>query len=260
MPCTLEKGAVGVPPRSRNQREVRSAGCDGRDGIIGLMEDPPRYDGLAGWYDEHLAEFTLAASDVLARLLGPGPGRCLDLCCGTGLHLPRLLDLGWRMTGVDISADQLRVARDRVGKEPDLVRADATELPFGDGHFEAAVTVLSHTDVDDFPALVREGARVLQPGGPFVYAGYTPASSARTLGWRRSRASRRCTRATAKCAGTPLPSGYHPKACAQSGRRAPAARKGHTGVPRRSLDARGLRGARRREYPVRIALRARRPG
>jgi SAM-dependent methyltransferase len=139
-----------------------------------LVEAPPRYDGLAGWYDEHLAEFTLAASDVIARLLGPGSGRCLDLCCGTGLHMPRLLALGWKVTGVDVSADQLRLARDRVGKGAELIRADAMALSFPDGHFDSVVSMFSHTDVDDFPALVREGARVLQSGGVFVYAGLHP--------------------------------------------------------------------------------------
>ena len=101
------------------------------------MQAPPRYDGLAAWYDEHLAEFTLAASDVIDRLLGTGSGRCLDLCCGTGLHLPGLLALDWEVTGVDISADQLRLARERLGENTDLVRADATALPFPDGHFDA---------------------------------------------------------------------------------------------------------------------------
>jgi SAM-dependent methyltransferase len=133
-----------------------------------------RYDGLAAWYDEHLAAFTLAASDVIERLLGPGSGRCLDLCCGTGLHLPGLVVLGWDATGVDISGDQLRLARERVAESVELVQADATALPFSDGCFDAVVSMFSHTDVDDFPGLVRKGARVLKPGGAFVYAGLHP--------------------------------------------------------------------------------------
>jgi SAM-dependent methyltransferase len=141
---------------------------------MGHMEAPPRYDGLAGWYDENLAAFTLAASDVVDRLLGSGSGRCLDLCCGTGLHLPALLALGWKVTGVDISADQLRLARERVGEGAELIRADATALSFPDGHFDAVISMFSHTDVDDFPALVREGARVLRFGGAFVYVGLHP--------------------------------------------------------------------------------------
>jgi SAM-dependent methyltransferase len=138
------------------------------------MRAPPRYDGLAAWYDEHLAEFTLATSDVIDRLLGSGSGRCLDLCCGTGLHLPGVLALGWRTTGVDISADQLRLARKRAGERAELVQADATALPFPDAHFESVVSIFSHTDVDDFPALVCEGARVLRADGAFVYVGLHP--------------------------------------------------------------------------------------
>jgi SAM-dependent methyltransferase len=138
------------------------------------VEADVRYDGLAEWYDEHLAEFTLAASDVIARLLGSGSGRCLDLCCGTGLHLSGLLALGWDVMGIDISGDQLRLAGERVGDGADLIRGDASSLPFRDGHFDAVVSMFSHSDVDHFAELVREGARVLRIGGVFVYAGLHP--------------------------------------------------------------------------------------
>ena len=138
------------------------------------MSARPRYDGFAEWYDENLAEFTLAVTDVLDRLIGSGSGRCLDLCCGTGLHLPRLLALGWTVTGVDLSSDQLRLARARVGEGVELVHADATDLPFAAGRFDVVVSMFSHTDVDDFQSLVREGARVVRSGGAFVYAGLHP--------------------------------------------------------------------------------------
>lgn len=69
------------------------------------------------------------------------------------------------MTGVDISGDQLRLARERVGAGAAFVQADATELPFPDEDFHAVVSMFSHTDVDDFAGLVREGARVLRAGG-----------------------------------------------------------------------------------------------
>jgi SAM-dependent methyltransferase len=138
------------------------------------MEARPRYDGFAEWYDENLAQFSLGATDLVDRLLGRGCGRCLDLCCGTGLHLPGLLALGWQVTGIDISADQLRLARERVGENVELIRADAVALPFPDEHFDAVVSMFSHTDVDDFPRLVRESVRVLRAGGVFVYAGLHP--------------------------------------------------------------------------------------
>ena len=155
-----------VPGRAERVRTSRSH--DGR------ILDTARYDGFADWYDEHLAPFTAATCDIIERLLGSGSGRCLDLCCGTGVHFQTLLALGWLVTGVDISADQLRLARQRGGETVDLVRADAAALPFPDGQFDAVVSMFSHTDVDDFGPVAREGARVLRPGGLFVYAGLHP--------------------------------------------------------------------------------------
>ncbi len=133
-----------------------------------------RYDGFAEWYDEKLGPHTLVAGDVVERLLGAGSGRCLDLCCGTGRHLQTLVGLGWHVTGVDISADQLRLAEQRAEASVELLRADAAALPVPDGCFDAVVSLFSHTDLDDFALAVREGARVLRPGGVFLYVGLHP--------------------------------------------------------------------------------------
>ncbi len=75
------------------------------------------------------------------------------------------------MTGVDVSVEQLELARRR---GVDVVQADASDLPLGDGTFDAAVSMFTHTDVADFAGLVREAARVLTPGGRFVYLGVHP--------------------------------------------------------------------------------------
>jgi SAM-dependent methyltransferase len=132
------------------------------------------YDGYADWYDDNIAPFGLAAMDTIRRYLGPGKGRCLDLGCGTGLHLATLIDLGWSMTGVDVSKDQLRLASERVGDEVELIQADASELPCPDGTFDAVLSAFTHTDVDDFEGLLREAARVLRKGGRLVYVGLHP--------------------------------------------------------------------------------------
>ena len=79
------------------------------------------------------------------------------------------------MVGVDLSADQLRVARRRADA-PDvaLVAADAAALPFADGSFDAVVSVLTHTDFDHPEAAFAEAARVLRRGGRFSYVGIHP--------------------------------------------------------------------------------------
>jgi ubiquinone/menaquinone biosynthesis C-methylase UbiE len=134
---------------------------------------PPRYDGLAEWYDAHLGDFTLSATPVLLELIGNGPGRCLEVGCGGGVHLPALAVAGWSVAGVDVSADQLRVARRRL-PHVELVHADAAELPFADSSFDAVVAAFVETDVDDFASVVREAARVLCPGGRFACVGTHP--------------------------------------------------------------------------------------
>ena len=132
-----------------------------------------RYDGVADWYDRQFAtgETATVTREAMLRLLGDGSGRLLDVGCGTGAHTAILLEQGWDAVGVDISEDQLRLARER-GVE--AVQADAAALPFDDATFDAVVSMWTHTDVEDFTALLREVARVLRPGGRFVYVGAHP--------------------------------------------------------------------------------------
>lgn len=141
------------------------------------MTQAPRYDALAEWYDVEIRRLAItpAAVSTLTDLLGAGAGRCLDVGCGTGIAIRDLVRLGWSVTGVDISPDQLRVARLRLGNTPaDLIQADAAALPFDDASFDAAVSLFTHTDLDSPGAVFREIARVLRPGGRFVYVGTHP--------------------------------------------------------------------------------------
>jgi SAM-dependent methyltransferase len=132
---------------------------------------------LADWYDATARRLplTATATGALLRLLGPGPGRCLDLACGTGLTLPELAALGWRVTGVDLSGDQLRLGRRRAaGCGAALAQADAAVLPFRDGSFDAVVSLFTHTDLDDPARAAAEAARVLRPGGRLLDVGTHP--------------------------------------------------------------------------------------
>ena len=132
-----------------------------------------RYDGIADWYDAEFQPAPLESEtwQTLAGLLGEGNGPLLDVGCGTGGYAAGLAALGWSYTGVDASEDMLRRAGEKGLR---VVRADATALPFEDESFDAAVSVFTHTDVDDFAGLVREVVRVLRPGAPFVYVGVHP--------------------------------------------------------------------------------------
>jgi SAM-dependent methyltransferase len=132
-----------------------------------------RYDGHAEWYDETFSA-SLDEDEVsfLTECLGPGTGRiCLDVACGTGRYGRVLADAGYRAVGFDISGDQLRFARRRLGA---AVRADAQHLPVRDASVAVAAGMFFHTDTEDFAAVVRDVARCLCPGGRFVYLGVHP--------------------------------------------------------------------------------------
>src|SRR6266536_2890371 len=135
-----------------------------------------RYDGQTEWYEEIAsAEAVVHARAFAVQMLGSGPGRCLDLGCGTGRAIPALAAAGWSVVGTDVSADQLDAARRQAGDDAEqLVHADAHALPFADGEFDALFSAFTHTDLDDVLQVFSEACRVLRRGGAFVYLGTHP--------------------------------------------------------------------------------------
>jgi SAM-dependent methyltransferase len=136
---------------------------------------PPvaRYDGHADWYDEVFSAFASGEDAVYVRqAIGPGDGGvCLDVACGTGLRAQPVRDAGWSPVGFDISTDQLRLARNRLGG---VALADARFLPVRDESVAVALGAYFHTDVEDFASVVADIARCLRRGGRFVYVGLHP--------------------------------------------------------------------------------------
>ena len=131
-----------------------------------------RYDGHSDWYDAFCGQHAPRNAADLAALLGPGDGLCLDLGCGTGFYLDTIRGTGRTVVGLDRSSDQLRVARTRASSP--LLQGDGAALPFAPGAFSTVTTIYISTDVDDFGAVLGEAARVLRPGGLFVFYGVHP--------------------------------------------------------------------------------------
>jgi ubiquinone/menaquinone biosynthesis C-methylase UbiE len=136
-----------------------------------------RYDGIAQWYDDRVAAHAVTAAirDSIASFLGNRTGTLLDIGCGTGFFFSTFASAGWRVTAVDPSEDQLRLARSRA--DPlgiELLRANAEDLPFRDASFDAACLLRVLTDVDEPTAVLREAARVIRGDGTIVLATLHP--------------------------------------------------------------------------------------
>lgn len=113
---------------------------------------------------------------VLDELLKPAgsPGaRALDAACGTGRQAPRLLSLGYEVTGTDATHAMLEVARRR-NPEATYLEGDVRALPVPDGHFDLVLTTLALTHVSELEKVVEEFARVLRPGGRAVIVDVHP--------------------------------------------------------------------------------------
>jgi SAM-dependent methyltransferase len=130
------------------------------------------YDEIADWYEhEFLGPGDSIGVDASLRaLLDPGRGPCLEVCCGTGVHARTVRELGYTPVGVDLSAGMLRYA---TGRLP-VARADACRLPVATGSVPVVLSMMAHTDLPDYPAVLAEVARVLAPGGVFVHVGVHP--------------------------------------------------------------------------------------
>lgn len=139
------------------------------------MDHRAAYDDIADWYEAEFLDHSgasdpLGISRALRELLGTGSGPCLEIGCGTGVHARQVRELGWTPVGIDLAAGMLRHARGRLP----AVQADALSLPLRDHCVPAVISVMVHTDMRDYPGILREAARVLRPGGVFLHIGVHP--------------------------------------------------------------------------------------
>ncbi len=116
------------------------------------------------------------------RALLEAGGRVLDVGCASGLEMADLRALGLDPLGLDISAQQLRIARHRL-PSAGLARATARALPFQTGTFQGvwASASLLHLARAEAPGALAEIRRVLADGGAF----YASVQRGSGEGWVR---------------------------------------------------------------------------
>jgi demethylmenaquinone methyltransferase/2-methoxy-6-polyprenyl-1,4-benzoquinol methylase len=102
-------------------------------------------------------------------------GAALDVCCGTGdlaLELSRRVGPEGSVVGCDFSERMLEAATGKAAERGAAnVRfewADALDLPYEDGSFDAATIGFGARNLEDLDRGLGELARVLRPGGRLV--------------------------------------------------------------------------------------------
>jgi SAM-dependent methyltransferase len=106
----------------------------------------------------------------LALDMLPKSGRVLDLACGTGRIAAALIGRQQSAIGLDASAPMLALAT-TAGVAAAL--GDAFATPFGDGAFDALVSLRFAFHYDELRPLLAEMRRVTRPGGTVVFDTYS---------------------------------------------------------------------------------------
>ena len=103
------------------------------------------------------------------------PFRVLDVAGGTGDIAFRIADRSQsaRVTVADINGEMLAVGRQRAEGRPyadrvDFVEANAEDLPFEDGGYDAVTIAFGIRNVPRIDKALAEAHRVLKPGGRFL--------------------------------------------------------------------------------------------
>ncbi|HEX5097800.1 MAG TPA: class I SAM-dependent methyltransferase [Acidimicrobiia bacterium] len=119
----------------------------------------------------------------LARECLAGASRVVDVGTGEGQLARVAVDLGADVVvGLDPTSAQLRVARER-GGGPAYAQGLAEAMPFADAGFDTALACLVFEHIPDHEPAIAEVARVLAPGGQFVFFLNHPLLQAPNSGW-----------------------------------------------------------------------------
>lgn len=114
----------------------------------------------------------------------------LDLGCGTGNHALILAKRGWRITGVDLSARMINLAREKAERlKIDFKQGDARKISLGK-KFDVILLMFNvigyQVSNDDIFAVLQNAARHLKKGGLLVFdCWFGPAVLKQMPGYRR---------------------------------------------------------------------------
>jgi SAM-dependent methyltransferase len=140
----------------------------------------------AGWWQDGFTdgadpEYTEQIIPMAADRL-KGLKRVLDIGTGEGQLARLATQLGAECIGVDPTLAQVIEAAIRKGG-PEYARAEAAALPFPDSSFDGVLACLVFEHISAVDAAIAEVARVLEPGGRFIFFLNHPLLQTPGSGW-----------------------------------------------------------------------------
>jgi demethylmenaquinone methyltransferase/2-methoxy-6-polyprenyl-1,4-benzoquinol methylase len=149
------------------------------------------FDEVAAHYD--LTNTLLSAGNAslwrfaTTRAVAPQVGeRILDIAAGTGTSSAAIARSGAHVVAADFSEGMITVGRTRHAGNANIefVQADATQLPFADGEFDAVTISFGLRNVVEPKKALAEFYRVTKPGGRVVICEFsTPPLAAVRVGY-----------------------------------------------------------------------------
>jgi len=108
---------------------------------------------------------------IFDRVRGGLGQRVLEIGCGTGTITSFMVDRQL-VVGIDVSPEMLREAQTRGNDRARLALMDGTRTAFREGVFDAALCIGTLEGMADLGPAFREVARLLKPGGRFVFTSF----------------------------------------------------------------------------------------
>jgi ubiquinone/menaquinone biosynthesis C-methylase UbiE len=150
------------------------------------MNDWRRYDTVAETYERVRAPVTAAVAADLVALAAPATGaKVLDVGSGTGVAADAAASAipAGLVVGADMSVEMLRVAtRARPGLR--LIAAEAIQLPFRDGTFDAVLANFVLHEFTRYDTALFDLIRVLRPGGTLAASVWRTEEDELSRTWR----------------------------------------------------------------------------